>query len=65
MIARVKWFDSEKGIGFIILKEKTDAIVHYSNIKTEGNKNLSTGDLVKFDLIKTLKGYNAINVIKM
>lgn len=62
MIGRVKWFNNEKGYGFIEFKENEDIFVHYSAIEIEGYKTLSEGQLVEFKLIETSKGYQAINV---
>ena len=62
MIGRVKWFNNDKGYGFIDFKENEDIFVHYSAIDKEGYKTLSEGQLVEFKLIETSKGYQAINV---
>jgi len=62
MIGRVKWFNNEKGYGFIEFKENEDIFVHYSAIELEGYKTLSEGQLVEFKLVETSKGYQAINV---
>ena len=62
MIGRVKWFNNEKGYGFIEFKENEDIFVHYSAIEIEGYKTLSEGQLVESKLIETSKGYQAINV---
>lgn len=62
MVGRVKWFNNEKGYGFIEFKENEDIFVHYSAIELEGYKTLSEGQLVEFKLIETSKGYQAINV---
>ncbi len=62
MVGRVKWFNNEKGYGFIEFKENEDIFVHYSAIEIEGYKTLSEGQLVEFKLIETSKGYQAINV---
>ncbi len=62
MIGRVKWFNNDKGYGFIDFKENEDIFVHYSAIEVEGYKTLSEGQLVEFKLIETSKGYQAINV---
>lgn len=59
---RVKWFNNEKGYGFIGFKENEDIFVHYSAIDQEGYKTLSEGQLVEFKLIETSKGLQAINV---
>lgn len=62
MVGRVKWFNNEKGYGFIEFKENEDIFVHYSAIDLEGYKTLSEGQLVEFKLVETSKGYQAINV---
>lgn len=62
MIGRVKWFNNDKGYGFIDFKENEDIFVHYSAIEQDGYKTLSEGQLVDFKLIETSKGYQAINV---
>ena len=58
----VKWFNNEKGYGFIKYLDKEDIFVHYSAIKQEGYKTLSEGQCVEFKLLDTSKGYQAINV---
>ena len=62
MIGHVKWFNNEKGYGFIEFKENEDIFVHYSAIELDGYKTLSEGQLVEFKLVETSKGYRAINV---
>ena len=62
MIGRVKWFNNEKGYGFIEYKENEDIFVHYSAIEIDGYKTLSESQLVEFKLVETSKGYQAINV---
>ena len=61
---RVKWFNNDKGYGFIeyegLLNE--DVFVHYSAIDQTGYKSLKEGELVDFTLIETAKGSQAINV---
>lgn len=61
---KVKWFNNERGYGFIELGEilDEDIFVHYSAIDCEGYKTLKEGDIVEFQLIKTAKGHQAINV---
>lgn len=65
MSGNVKWFNNDKGYGFIdgsIYKNGEDIFVHYSAIKQEGFKTLSEGQRVNFDLIETEKGLQARNV---
>lgn len=63
MKGTVKWFNNEKGYGFISYKENEDIFVHYSQIKQDGYKTLSEGQLVEFNLIETDKGLQAQNVL--
>lgn len=63
MNGRVKWFNNEKGYGFIDHQTGEDIFVHYSAIKQDGYKTLYEGQLVEFDLIETPKGLQAINVM--
>ena len=62
MRGNVKWFNNDKGYGFIEYVEGEDIFVHYSAIKQQGYKTLSEGQLVEFDLIRTEKGLQAVNV---
>ena len=62
MCGKVKWFNNEKGYGFIEYREGEDVFVHYSAIKLDGYKTLNEGDEVRFDLIETDKGLQAKNV---
>ncbi len=66
MKGRVKWFNNEKGYGFIDYKENEDVFVHYSAINQDGYKSLSEGQYVEFRLLETTKGYQAldVNIIK-
>ncbi len=62
----VKWFDNERGYGFISTNEGNDVFVHHSNIKEDGtNKDLHEGESVSFDIIQAEKGPSAINVHKL
>ena len=63
MQGRVKWFNNDKGYGFIDYPAGEDIFVHYSAIKQDGYKTLSEGQVVEFDLIETAKGLQAINVL--
>lgn len=65
MESRVKWFDDEKGFGFIEYKENEDIFVHYTAIRDEGHKTLIKGEIVEFDLVKTDSGYKAKNVVTL
>ena len=61
---RVKWFNNEKGYGFIEYEGlvNEDIFVHYSAIDQNGYKTLKEGAIVDFTLIQTAKGCQAINV---
>ena len=65
MRGNVKWFNNDKGYGFIEYQDGEDIFVHYSAIKQQGYKTLSEGQLVEFDLIETEKGLQAINVVSV
>ena len=58
----VKWFNNEKGYGFIEYTENEDIFVHYSTIKQEGYKTLTEGQVVEFTLLETMKGLQALDV---
>jgi CspA family cold shock protein len=61
----VKWYDAERGYGFISAQEGEDVFVHHLAIKEQGpNKDLHEGEEVQFDVIKASKGPQAINVQK-
>lgn len=62
MQGKVKWFNNEKGYGFIHYEEDKDIFVHYSSIMFEGYKTLNENDDVEFDLVETDKGLQAKNV---
>ena len=62
MTGTVKWFNNEKGYGFIDQDNGEDIFVHYSAIEQEGYKSLKEGEIVEFTLIETAKGCQAINV---
>lgn len=65
MLGKVKWFNSEKGFGFINREEGADIFVHYSQILEEGYRSLEEGQEVKFDLTETERGLQARNVVKV
>ena len=58
----VKWFNTEKGYGFILNPEGEDVFVHYRSIQVEGFKNLREGQDVTFLQIKSEKGWQAAEV---
>ena len=62
MNGKVKWFNNEKGYGFIDHATGEDIFVHYSAINQNGYKSLNEGDCVEFTLLETSKGYQALNV---
>ena len=64
MIGKVKWFNAQKGYGFIITEEGNDVFVHFSGIISEGYKSLEEGEDVRFELTKGEHGDQAINVTK-
>lgn len=59
---KVKWFNTEKGYGFIQREDGKDVFVHYSAIQGEGFKNLTEGQEVEFDIVEGEKGPQAANV---
>jgi Cold shock proteins len=65
MKGTVKWFNSEKGYGFITTEEGKDVFVHYTGITGEGYKALDEGQNVEFEITQGPKGDQAINVSKL
>jgi CspA family cold shock protein len=59
---RVKWFDADKGFGFIVNENGQDVFVHYSNIRCEGFRALREGQIVEYDEDVTPKGLSGRNV---
>ncbi len=62
---KVKWFNAEKGYGFITTDEGKDVFVHYSAIQSEGYKTLDEGQSVEFDVTESDRGPQAANVVKL
>ena len=58
----VKWFNSQKGFGFITDETCKDVFVHYSGLNMEGYKNLEENQKVEFDVVDGEKGPQATNV---
>ncbi len=61
-IGTVKWFNSDKGFGFIAQEDGPDVFVHHSGIAGDGFKNLEENEKVEFDVTNGPKGLNASNV---
>jgi CspA family cold shock protein len=60
---RVKWFNEQKGFGFISRDDGNDVFVHFSAIQRDGFKTLNEGDEVEFEVSKGPKGLQAANVV--
>lgn len=60
----VKWFNADKGYGFIQLEEGNDVFVHFSAIQEEGFKTLDDGQEVEFEIVEGDRGPQAANVVK-
>lgn len=61
---KVKWFNAEKGYGFITGEDGKDVFVHFSAIQCEGYKTLEDGQAVSFDVVDSDRGPQAANVVK-
>jgi len=61
----VKWFNNDKGYGFIQRETGEDVFVHHSAIQATGFKSLNEGDRLEFDVAKGPKGFQAQNVVKL
>lgn len=64
MQGKVKWFNKEKGYGFIEQADGGDVFVHFSAIQEEGFKTLAEGEAVEFDIVEGPRGPQAANVVK-
>lgn len=62
---KVKWFDSEKGYGYILSFSGEEIFVHYTAIKGAGFRDLKEGESVEFDVIESRRGRQAVNVDKV
>lgn len=65
MQGTVKWFNSEKGYGFIQVEGGNDVFVHYTAILGEGFRTLEEGQRVQFDIVEGQRGPQAANVVKL
>lgn len=61
----VKWFNAEKGFGFISVQGENDVFVHFSAINSEGYKTLEEGQSVEFEVVEGAKGPQAANVVRL
>ncbi len=61
----VKWFNAEKGYGFITGEDGKDLFVHFSAIQGEGFKSLDEGQEVEFEVVEGSRGPQAANVVKL
>ncbi|MGG3492926.1 cold-shock protein [Brevibacillus choshinensis] len=61
----VKWFNAEKGYGFIQVEGGDDVFVHYSAIQSEGFKSLDEGQKVEFEIVQGSRGPQAASVTKL
>ena len=65
MKGTVKWFNNQKGYGFISDEEGKDVFVHYSGLNMDGFKELKDGEAVEFEVIEGDKGPQAANVTRL
>ena len=65
MTGKVKWFNAEKGYGFIEREDGGDVFVHFSAIQSEGFKTLEEGQAVEFDVVQGNSGEQAANVVRL
>ncbi|MBB6450699.1 CspA family cold shock protein [Geomicrobium halophilum] len=64
MEGTVKWFNAEKGFGFIEREDGDDVFVHFSAIQAEGFKTLDDGETVEFEIVEGDRGPQAANVVR-
>jgi cold shock protein len=65
MTGKVKWFNAEKGFGFIEREDGDDVFVHFSAIQTDGFKTLEEGQEVEFEIVEGNRGPQAANVTRL
>lgn len=61
----VKWFNSEKGFGFISQENGPDVFAHFSAIQSDGFRTLNDGEVVTFDIEEGQRGPQAVNIVKV
>ncbi|MGL5257289.1 MAG: cold-shock protein [Proteocatella sp.] len=61
----VKWFNAEKGFGFISVEGENDVFVHFSSIQSDGFKTLEEGQNVEFEIVQGARGPQAANVTRI
>ena len=62
---KVKWFNNQKGYGFITPENGKDVFVHHTAIQGDGYRTLEEGQAVQFDIQQGPKGEQAVNVVKI
>jgi cold shock protein len=65
MQGKVKWFNAEKGYGFIETEQGGDVFVHFSAIQMDGYKALEEGQTVEFDIVQGARGPQAANLTRL
>ena len=65
MKGTVKWFNGEKGFGFITTEDGKDVFAHFSQNKKDGFKTLEEGQAVEFDVVEKEKGPQAENIVTL
>jgi len=65
MQGKVKWFNAQKGFGFIEREDGEDVFVHFSAIQGSGFKSLEEGQRVEFEIVKGNRGPQAANVVRL
>ena len=63
-VGTVKWFNDEKGWGFIAVDGQPDVFVHYSQIQGDGRRRLFEDEVVEFEIKEGPKGLQAVNVVR-
>jgi len=64
-VGKVKWFNDQKGYGFIAREDDSDVFVHHTAIQMEGFRTLREGEDVAYELLDGEKGPQAVNVVKI